>query len=159
MKRDLNTKWGSARINNQGYYQIKTRDKGFHGKKLHRLIFEEFYGEIPKGFHVHHKDGNKLNNCILNLQLLRKDDHNSHHKKNIVLSENHKSEISKSSSKTKNKTGFYRVQKHKKKECKQGFIYKYRYFDENHKRKSISSIDLDKLKQKVLDKGLEWIEY
>ena len=146
-------------MDSNGYYSIRTRDKGKHGKSLHRLIFEDFYGEIPRDYHIHHKDGNRSNNCILNLQLIRKDKHNSLHKKNIVLSDNHKSKISKTTSKSKNTTGYYRVQKHKKKECKQGFIYKYRYFDENNKRKSISSVSIDKLKEKVLAKGLEWIEF
>ena len=31
--------------------------------------------EIPKGFIVHHKDGNKTNNCILNLQLMSLSEH------------------------------------------------------------------------------------
>lgn len=156
---ELHTKWGVARLNADGYYQIKTRDKGNHNKSLHRLIFEDFYGFIPDGFHIHHINGNKQDNCILNLKLVRKDEHNSLHKKGIVLSGNHKSKISKTTSKSKSKTNYYRVQKHKKKDCKQGFIYKYRYFDENHVRKSITSIDLNKLKEKVLAKGLEWIEF
>lgn len=32
------------------------------------------------------------------------------------------------------------------------------YYDKNKKRKSLQSVDLDKLKEKVLAKGLEWRE-
>mgnify|MGYP002576539906 CR=1 FL=1 len=35
---------------------------------LHRLVYEAFYGTIPVGMEIHHKDGDKQNNCISNLQ-------------------------------------------------------------------------------------------
>ena len=38
------------------------------GKRLHRTVWKYHNGEIPKGYHVHHKDGNKLNNELQNLQ-------------------------------------------------------------------------------------------
>lgn len=37
---------------------------------LHRQIFEDHYGPIPKGYHIHHIDGNTENNSIDNLQVL-----------------------------------------------------------------------------------------
>lgn len=52
-------------------------------RRLHRLVYEAFVGEIPKGYHIHHKDGNKQNNHVENLQLLDvKSHHNLHIKKN-----------------------------------------------------------------------------
>ena len=57
---------------------------------------------------------------------------------------------------TKNKTGFYRVSKEKKSDCKQGFCYTYKYPDNNGKQKSIRSVDLKKLEIKVKEKGLTW---
>jgi len=47
------------------------------GKKryFHREIWKSFHGEIPKGYHIHHKDGNKLNNSIENLECLSHADH------------------------------------------------------------------------------------
>ena len=48
----------------------------FRGTKLseriHRLVYESFIGNIPKGnkWHIHHIDGNKQNNNISNLMLL-----------------------------------------------------------------------------------------
>ena len=83
---DLNTKYGKARINEKRYYKIITSKEGNYGKSLHRLIFEDVYGEIPKGYDIHHKNGDKLDNCILNLQLIRHDKHASLHHKNKKVS-------------------------------------------------------------------------
>ena len=56
-----------------GYYLSSAID----GKRyrLHRYIWEYYNGEIPKGYHVHHKDHNKNNNEINNLELLTKKEH------------------------------------------------------------------------------------
>lgn len=96
MKKILHTKYGIARLNNKnGYFQIGN-GKNNH-KYLHRLIFEDFYNfEIPKGFVVHHKDGNKQNNCILNLQLLSEKEHSRLHNKGKILSEETKQKIKES---------------------------------------------------------------
>lgn len=50
-------------------------------RKLHRLIWEKFNGPIPKGHHIHHKDGDKLNNSIHNLECLSHAEHLSLHMK------------------------------------------------------------------------------
>lgn len=75
----LYTKWGNAKINEKGYYRISSSKEGNYNKYLHRLIFEDFYGPIPDACYVHHKDGNPLNNCVMNLQLLTKSEHSSLH--------------------------------------------------------------------------------
>ena len=75
----IQTKYGTASLNDKGYYRIHSNEKGNRGKYLHRLIFEDFYGQIPKGFFIHHKNGNPLDNCILNLQMLRNKEHSSLH--------------------------------------------------------------------------------
>lgn len=146
-KETLQTKYGTAKISKMGYYQITTSKEGNNGKRLHRLIFEDFYGPIPEKCHIHHKDENKNNNCILNLQLLTEKQHNSLHKP----SEESKQKISEA----KNTTGYFRVYKHKDSTCKQGFRFCYRYYEDG-KRKSIESVDIEKLEQKVKDKGLPW---
>ena len=90
----LKTKYGTIKIYNHGYYQIISRKEGNRSKLLHRLIFEDFYGfKIPDGYVVHHKDGNKFNNCILNLQLLSKKEHVSLHHKDKNVSEESKRKI------------------------------------------------------------------
>lgn len=47
---------------------------------LHRQIWKDNYGTIPTGWHVHHKDGNTLNNDPENLVLLSPSEHFSEHK-------------------------------------------------------------------------------
>ena len=44
-------------------------------RTLHRDIWKETYGDIPKGFVIHHKDGNTLNNNIENLEILTNAQH------------------------------------------------------------------------------------
>lgn len=49
------------------------------GKRLHRAVWEYHNGEIPSGYHIHHKDEDRYNNDISNLELVYKSDHLSHH--------------------------------------------------------------------------------
>ena len=41
----------------------------------HRSIYESAFGKIPKGYEIHHIDGNILNNDISNLQLVTLQEH------------------------------------------------------------------------------------
>lgn len=52
-------------------------------KYCHRIIWEQEKGPIPDGFDIHHKDGNKLNNLIENLECLSKSDHMSLHSREM----------------------------------------------------------------------------
>ena len=61
-------------------------------------------------------------------------------------------------SKSKNTTGYFRVYKKKEPSVKQGFTWKYGFY-ENGKYYQTTSVDLDKLKEKVLARGWEWIEF
>jgi hypothetical protein len=47
----------------------------------YRKIYESYYGEILKGFHIHHIDGNKENNNIENLQCVSPIEHYNIHKR------------------------------------------------------------------------------
>lgn len=139
----IKTVFGIAKINNKGYYQITTNEKGNVGKTLHRLIFKKFYGYIPKGYVIHHKDGNKLNNCINNLQLLNKSEHDSYHMKgdnnpmyNMKGDKNH------------NFKSIIKIYKRKSKTCVQEFIYVAR-FRTNKGRMSVQSVYLDEVIKKV----------
>ena len=55
----------------------------------------------------------------------------------------------------KNTSGYYRVSKVKDKRYSQGFVWIYVYW-EGRKQKTIKSVDLSKLENKVVAKGLEW---
>ena len=62
-------------------------------------------------------------------------------------------------SKSSNTTGYFRVCKVKKPKCKQGFMWEYKYYDDNKKRHTLSSVDIEKLKEKVLAIGEIWREF
>lgn len=44
-------------------------------KRLHRYVWEYFNGPIPKGYHIHHRDGHKGNNNIENLSIIKHSKH------------------------------------------------------------------------------------
>lgn len=56
---------------------------------------------------------------------------------------------------SKSSTGFYLVSIEKCPKCKTGSVYRYIYQDDEGK-KTISSVDLDKLEQRVKARGLRW---
>lgn len=63
-----------TRDNKTGYYLNSTIRK-----RLHRYVWEYFNGPIPAGCHIHHKDGDKNNNNIENLVLMKHSRHVSLH--------------------------------------------------------------------------------
>ena len=63
-------KVASQEFNGRTYYQYEGRYFTSHIRKMHRDVWIFHNGEIPKGFHIHHIDGNPSNNDISNLQLL-----------------------------------------------------------------------------------------
>ena len=171
----IKTKYGTAHLNSNGHMQIKTHEKGCYGKYLHRLIFEDFYQtEIPDDWVIHHDDHNPLNNEIWNLIPMTKAEHTALHSRGntwsrrkyvseetrLKQSKAHTGKIIPISaranrSKVTTTTGFLRVYTKKAKTTKQGFIWCYQYQDKN-KKHNWSSVNLKKLKEKVLKKGLEW---
>lgn len=62
-------------------------------------------------------------------------------------------------SKSSNTTGYFRVCKIKRPKCKQGFLWEYKYYDENKKRHTLTSTNIDTLKDKVLAIGEIWHEF
>jgi hypothetical protein len=68
------------------YYQTKTghflsrrKSSEASSQLLHRVLWEEAYGEISVGNHIHHLDGNPANNSLENLASLSASEHMRHH--------------------------------------------------------------------------------
>lgn len=180
----IKTKFGSANINIHGYYVITSNREQNKDKMLHRLIYEDFWDvKLPSEIIIHHKDNNKLNNCILNLEAMTREEHNIVHKSGEnncnygkPLSKETKKKISESisgenhplfgkhhsiksklkMSESRNTSGYYRVSKVYCSTCKQGFVYVYQYTDETGKSRRIKSTNIGKLEQKVKNNDLDW---
>lgn len=50
-----------------------------NGKRLHRAVWERNNGDIPSGYHIHHKDGDRSNNQLQNLELIYGKNHIQRH--------------------------------------------------------------------------------
>lgn len=62
-------------ISNKGYWRIRIAKKTQH---IHDIVTEYFLGKKPVGMTVNHKDGNKSNNSIGNLEYLSPSDNQRH---------------------------------------------------------------------------------
>ena len=95
MNTKIHTKYGTATINQAGYYVITSRKEGNFSKYLHVLIWEDYYNtKKPQGYVIHHKNHNKKDFCILNLQLMRDSDHRTLHNKTRELSKSTREKMS-----------------------------------------------------------------
>ena len=54
-----------------------------NGVRLHRLVWQDANGEIPKNCHIHHKDKDKTNNQLSNLECLSFVEHAKEHNDEI----------------------------------------------------------------------------
>lgn len=66
---------GAVRINKDGYKMIKVSDEGGYSdrwKLKHRVMWERENGKIPHGYNLMFLDGNKLNDSMDNLILIRR---------------------------------------------------------------------------------------
>ncbi len=70
------------RKNVKGYY-VSDHNKGVE-LRMHRVVWEHYNGPIPEGYIVHHKDRNKGNNEISNLEMMTVYDHAEEHRKDAV---------------------------------------------------------------------------
>lgn len=56
-------------VHRQGYSLVwLCGENGRHGKAVHRLVAEAFIDNLNSKPQVNHKDGNKSNNCVRNLE-------------------------------------------------------------------------------------------
>ena len=54
-----------------GYMEVRISSDNKRRSLLHhRAVWEAFYGSIPSGLHINHKDQDKTNNSIENLELV-----------------------------------------------------------------------------------------
>lgn len=67
---------GQGTIHKDGYIRIR---KGTRRSFEHIYIWEQVNGSVPDGYLVHHKDGNKQNNEIANLELMKWGEHTRLH--------------------------------------------------------------------------------
>lgn len=69
-----------------------------------------------------------------------------------------KSKLMRKKRRKDNKSGYYRVYLDKNTSCTQGFVYRYNY-KENGKNTSMAATKIEKLEQKVKEKGLPWKKF
>lgn len=81
-KMGLSIKWKHTYISVQGYL-IDCSDRK-HKIQVHRKVMEDYLGrKLTKDEIVHHKNGNKLDNRIENLEILSRKEHINLHRKDL----------------------------------------------------------------------------
>jgi hypothetical protein len=68
--------FGKGNITPSGYIRLKIKGQLIFE---HRYIWEKFNGKIPDGFEIHHKNGNKQDNRLSNLELITRLEHRRLH--------------------------------------------------------------------------------
>lgn len=71
-----------TRDNKTGYF-LSSKKIDNKRKRLHVYIWECNNGKIPDGYEIHHKDENKFNNEIENLEMLTSKNHSKIHAENF----------------------------------------------------------------------------
>ena len=79
----------SKRRSDKVYFQ--RIDSDGKPKRLHIAIYEHYKGPVPEGYHIHHKDGNPLNNDISNLEAVVGSAHLSAH--SVVFHQSNKEQV------------------------------------------------------------------
>ena len=76
----------------RGYKQVDVcNDEGIKKHmRVHRLVYMAHVGVIPEGMQINHKDENKTNNCIDNLELMTNKENCSYGTRNARISKSMK---------------------------------------------------------------------
>lgn len=64
-----------TKMNNGYRYFSLFKDKVEYRDTIHRIVYRTFLGPIPEGYDVHHKNHNREDNRIENLELIKKSEH------------------------------------------------------------------------------------
>lgn len=140
----------SESSNSTGYYRV-CKQKSHKFKQGFCYVYTYYEHGVKK--YLYSKNIHSLKNKVLDKKLKWIVINKENAKKTIDESNNQKSIPNK-----RNSSGIYRVSKQYNSKLKQGFCWRYDYCENGHTT-SITSVDLNKLKEKVLAKDLEWIEY
>ena len=161
MDKTLHTKWGTAKLQKNGYYVITSCKDGNNGIKLHRLIAKDYFGDWideplidGERIEIHHIDGNPLNNCVLNLLPLPKGEHLSlHHKGKIGYwkDKHHSDDSRKKMSDAKKDFVPWNKGKHHSEETKK------KMSEAASKRNTSGYLNVCKVKCKTCKKGYTWV--
>lgn len=79
VRRIRDGRFSKPSLNDRGYLRY-TLSKGhkFNWIYAHRVVFEAFYGAIPKGQQINHKNGIKDDNRLENLEICTQAENNKH---------------------------------------------------------------------------------
>lgn len=69
----------AAQRSDRAYFTPGIADRQRGVGRLHEEIWKAANGPIPTGFHIHHIDGDPLNNSVANLECMARDEHMTHH--------------------------------------------------------------------------------
>ncbi len=75
----------TRRANGEGSIELGYRSFAVNGKREreHRMVWVEAHGPIPDGYVIHHKNGDKLDNRLENLEMMTRGAHRRHHHDDI----------------------------------------------------------------------------
>jgi hypothetical protein len=69
IRNKLNRRIKSQYVSSTGYYMISiSKNNKTNPYKVHRLLADNFLEKVDGKTSINHKDGNKLNNCLSNLE-------------------------------------------------------------------------------------------
>ena len=81
---DKANRWKGGKVKQHGYWCIKQKDGSY--SREHILKIEKKIGrKLYKDECVHHKNGNRADNRLNNLQLMTKSEHHKHHFKEMLI--------------------------------------------------------------------------